>query len=63
MEDLLLFIQSKIEEHEEELTQLHLKYQDGDFYSKDDSAMMDYHEGAIEALSVIQFRGQELLNV
>ena len=60
MEELLMFIQTKMDEHDYELSELHSKYQDGDFYSNDDSAMMDYHQGAVEALSIILNKGQEL---
>lgn len=60
MEELLMFIQTKMDEHDYELSELHAKYEDGDLFSSDDSAMMDYHQGAIEALSIIQNKGQEL---
>lgn len=60
MEELLMFIQTKLDEHEYELSELHAKYEGGDFYSNDDSTMMDYHEGAIEALSVVLGKGQEI---
>lgn len=62
MEELLMFIQTKLDEHDYELSELYSKYQDGDLYSSEDAAMMDYHQGAIEALSIIQNKGQELFN-
>lgn len=63
MEELLMFIQAKIDEHEYQLTELHAQYEGGDLYSNDDSAMIDYHEGAIEALSVVHNYGIGLPNV
>lgn len=63
MEELLMFIQTKIDEHEYQLTELHSKYEGGDLYSNDDSVMIDYHEGAVEALSVVYNYGTGLLNV
>lgn len=57
-----MFIQTKLDEHEYELSELHAKYEDGDLFSSEDSAMMDYHEGAIEALSIIKIKGEEFFN-
>lgn len=62
MEELLMFIQTKIDEHDYELSELHAKYEDGDLFSSEDTAMMDYHEGAIESMSVILEKGRELFN-
>lgn len=62
IEELLMFIQTKIDEHEYQLTELHAQYEGGDLYSNDDSVMIDYHEGAVEALSIILNKAKELYN-
>ena len=60
LEELVSTINIKFDEHEHSLSELHDRYESGQWYSNEDTAMIDYHEGATEALGVIQFKAQEL---
>lgn len=58
-EDLLLFIENKLNEHEQALTDI-WNAAGEDILDNDSSSMVDYHEGAVEALSIILFKGKEM---
>lgn len=60
MEKLLEFIQMKHDEHESELSRIWNS--DVDMFNNDQSSMMDYHEGAVEALGIVLAKGKELFN-
>lgn len=62
MEDLIEFIQMRYDEHEESLSQLFHKYGHGDTFDNEDTAMMDYHEGAVESLGIVLNKAKELYN-
>lgn len=62
-EELILFIENKLNEHELMLSDLFAKIDEQDGYEKDDEAMQDYHEGAVEALSIVLHKAKELYNV
>ena len=64
VEELILFIENKYNEHEQELSDIFAKVdsQDGQF-DNDDASMQDYHEGAVEALGIILNKAKELYNV
>ena len=62
-EGLILFIENKLNEHEQELSDIFAKVdsQNGQF-DKDDSSMQDYHEGAIEALAIVLDKAKDMYN-
>lgn len=51
--DILEFISARASQLREELEGIHSQYEDGQFYSNDDSSMQDYLEGAIGAYETI----------
>lgn len=59
-ESLITFIQIKHDEHEYALSELVHKHESGELYSDEDAGMMDYHEGAVEALSVVLNKAKEM---
>lgn len=60
LEELINLIQTKWDEHEQSLTDINQRYENGDFFDKEDSSLVDYHEGATEALSLIHHYATEL---
>lgn len=60
IEQLIIFIENKYNEHEQALSDIHAKYEGGDMFDNDDSAMLDYHEGAVEALGIVHHYAKEL---
>jgi hypothetical protein len=62
-EEFLLFIENKLNEHEQALTDISDKVdKQGGQFDNDDSSLSDYHEGAIEALAIVLFRGRGMFN-
>jgi hypothetical protein len=59
-EELISLIEIKYNEHEHALTDLNEKYADGSMFDNDDSSMIDYHEGATEALYIILHQAKEI---
>lgn len=62
LEEVLSLISTKLDENEYALSELFHKHENGQLYSNEDAGMMDYHEGAVEALSIIKYQAQELFN-
>ena len=60
METLLELIENKYNEHEQALTDIYSQYKDSELYSTEDTSMIDYHEGAVEALSIILYKAKEI---
>ena len=63
IENLIMFIQNKLNEHEQDLSDVFAKVdsQNGQF-DNDDSSMQDYHEGAVEALSIVLDKAKDMYN-
>jgi arabinogalactan endo-1,4-beta-galactosidase len=63
IENLIMFIQNKLNEHEQDLSDIFAKVdrQNGQF-DNDDSSMQDYHEGAVEALSIVLDKAKDMYN-
>lgn len=61
-EELINLIQTKWDEHEQALTDINQRYEAGEMFDNEDTAMLDYHEGAVEALSLIHHYATELYN-
>ena len=59
-EQLLELIQIKHDENEQSLSDLLNKYDAGEIFDNDDDAMINYYEGATEALGLILYKGKEL---
>lgn len=59
-EELINLIKIKWDEHEQALTDINQMYEDGEMFANDDTSMLDYHEGAVEALSLIHHYATEL---
>lgn len=62
-ERLIAFIENKLNEHEQALSDIFAKVdsQDGQF-DNDDSSMQDYHEGAVESLSIVLDKAKDMFN-
>lgn len=62
-EMILELIENKYNEHESMLSVYYEKYPEpGVMMDNDDTAMIDYHEGAIEALGVVLNQAKEIYN-
>ena len=60
-EQLLQTITIKFDEHQQALQ--NIWNGEHDMLDNDAASMADYHEGAIEVLSLIEFQGQELMKL
>lgn len=63
LEKVLSLISTKLDENEYALSELFHKHENGELYSNEDAGMMDYHEGAVEALSIIKHQAEELFKL
>jgi hypothetical protein len=59
-EEVLELITNKLNEHDQAL--LDIWNEDRDVIDREAASMADYHEGAVEALSIIKYQAQELFN-
>jgi hypothetical protein len=59
-EKLIAFIENKLNENEQALSDIHAKYESGGTYDKEDTTMSDYYEGAVEALGIVLDKAKEM---
>lgn len=60
-ENLISFIENKYNEHEQALSEIFARVDNREgIYDNEDTTMQDYHEGAVEALSIVLHKAKEM---